>query len=68
MVHGYMVYTERAETASVSRGTSHVKTSQRCILDGYSKRAIAEKATVTHLESHATRAQRVCPRAEKSAV
>ena len=30
MVHVYMVYTERAETASVSRGTSHITTKQRC--------------------------------------
>ena len=29
MVHGCMVYTERAETAAVSRGTSHVSTKQR---------------------------------------
>ena len=27
-VHGYMVYTERAETAAVSRGTSHATTKQ----------------------------------------
>ena len=30
MVHGCMDYTERAETASVSRGTSHVTTKQHC--------------------------------------
>ena len=30
IVHGCMVYTERAETAAVSRGTSHVTTKQRC--------------------------------------
>ena len=30
MVHGCMVYTERGETAAVSRGTSHVQTKQRC--------------------------------------
>ena len=30
MVHGCMVYTERAETAAVSRGASHVTTKQRC--------------------------------------
>ena len=30
MVHGCMVYTERAETAAVSRGTSHVTIKQRC--------------------------------------
>ena len=29
MVHG-LVHTERAETAAVSRGTSHVTTKQRC--------------------------------------
>ena len=30
IVHGCMVYTERAEAAAVSRGTSHVTTKQRC--------------------------------------
>ena len=30
MVHGCVVYTERAETAAVSRGTNHVTTKQRC--------------------------------------
>ena len=30
MVHGYIVYTKRAETAAVSRGTSHVTIKQRC--------------------------------------
>ena len=30
MVHGYMMYTERAEAAAVSRGTSHVTNEQRC--------------------------------------
>ena len=29
-VHGCMVYTERAKTVAVSRGTSHVTTEQRC--------------------------------------
>ena len=28
VMHGYMVYTELAETAAVSRGTSHVTTKQ----------------------------------------
>ena len=42
MVHGCTVYAERAETAAVSRGTSHVTTKQCCrdILhhsDGYSE-------------------------------
>ena len=30
MVHGCMVYTDRAETAAVSRVTSYVTTKQRC--------------------------------------
>ena len=30
MVHGCMAYTERAETATVSRGTSSVTTKRRC--------------------------------------
>ena len=30
MVLGCMVYSERAETAAVSRGTSHLTTKQRC--------------------------------------
>ena len=30
MLHCSMVYTERAETAAVSRGTSHVTTKQHC--------------------------------------
>ena len=30
MVHGCMVYTERAEMAAVSRGTSYVTTKQCC--------------------------------------
>ena len=29
-MQGRMVYTERAEAAAVSRGTSHVTTKQRC--------------------------------------
>ena len=30
MVHGCMVYTERAEMAAISRGTSHVTNEQCC--------------------------------------
>ena len=30
MVHGYVVYTDRAEMAAVSRGTSPVTTKRRC--------------------------------------
>ena len=52
-----MVYTERAETAAVSRGTSHVKNKQRCKYTSSAEiRNALLKATVTHLESHATRA------------
>ena len=44
MVHGCMVYTEHAEMAAVSSGTSHVTTEMRCMqlhhLGGYSKRAV----------------------------
>ena len=53
MVHGCMVYTERAETAAVSRGTSHVTTKQHCeytTLVNTQNRAM--KKVVTHLESH----------------
>ena len=47
MVHGYVVYTGRAETAALSRGTSPVTTKRRCkdaSLVGI------EKATETHLD------------------
>ena len=43
MVHGCMVYTERAETAAVSRDTNHVTAKQRCKYTtsvGIQKRAI----------------------------
>ena len=33
MVHGCMVYTERAETAAVSRGTSHVSAKYTILVD-----------------------------------
>ena len=59
MVHDCMVYTEFAETAAVSRGTSHVTTKQLCqytILVDTVQNSLYE-ATVTHLESHATKAQ-----------
>ena len=41
MMHDFMVYTERAETAAVSRGTSYLTTKQRCkYIGAHSKRAI----------------------------
>ena len=46
-----MVYTERAETAAVSRGTGHVSAISTP-LDGYSKTRY--KKIVTHVESHAS--------------
>ena len=50
-----MVYTERAESAAVSRGTAHVTTKH---FGGYSETHYKKKEpTVTHLESHATKAQ-----------
>ena len=63
MLHGSMVYTECAETAAVSRGTSQVAPKQGCkYFGGYSKRA------VTHSESHATKAQLLRWRTENSAI
>ena len=69
MVHGCMVYTERAETATVSRGTSHVKTKQRSKYTSsvaIVKTRYEKRHALTHLESQATNAQRVCSRAENS--
>ena len=58
------------ETAAVPRGTSHVKAKQRC--NGATALADFQnalcKATVTHLESHTTKAQCVCTEAENSAI
>ena len=47
-----MVYTERAETATVSRGTSHVSAVSIPLWWIFKKRAI--KKLVTHVESHAS--------------
>ena len=52
MVHGCMVYTERAQMAAVSCGTSHasaVSTPLRWIL-----KKTRYKKLVTHIESHAS--------------
>ena len=53
MVHGSMTYTERAETAAVSRGTSHVTTKQRVkyTTSVNIQNALSEQL-VTHLESY----------------
>ena len=56
MVHGCMVYTERAEMAAVSCGTSHasaVSTRLRWILKE-KKEKTRYKKLVTHAESHAS--------------
>ena len=56
-----MVYTEHVETAAVSCGTSHVTTKQHCKYSTWvdiENRAI-QKVTVTHFESHVTKAQRI---------
>ena len=48
MVHGCMVYTERAETAAVSRDTSHVTTEQCC---KYTTSADIQKRAINSLFS-----------------
>ena len=50
MVHSCMVYTECAETAAVSCGTSHAS-AQAHHFSGFSK--MHYKKLVTHAESHA---------------
>ena len=52
MVHGCMVYTERAETAAVSRSTSHVTTKQRCEYTTWVD--IQKRTIITPLELHAS--------------
>ena len=52
MVPGGMVYTERAETAAVSCGTSHVSAVSTPLRWIFKKRAI--KKLVTRVESHAS--------------
>ena len=69
MVHGCMVYTERAEMAAVSRGTSHVTTKKRCkYTTSMDTQNALYKDTVIHLESNVTKEQRVCSRAENNVV
>ena len=52
MVHGWMVYTEHAETAAVSRGTIHVTTKQRCkYTTSVNIKTRLKNPTVTHLGS-----------------
>ena len=58
VVRGCMVYTDLAETTAVSCGTSHVTTKQRFkYITGVDIQNELQKATVTHLESRATKAQ-----------
>ena len=52
MVHGCMVYTERAEMAAVSRGTSHASAVSTPTSVDIQKRA--KKKLVSHVESHAS--------------
>jgi len=57
MVHGYMVYTERAEKAAVSCVTSHVNavsTPLQWIFKNKNKTKNAYKKPVTRTESHAS--------------
>ena len=55
-----------AETAAVSRGSSHVTTAkQRCnYFGGYSKTSCVKRQLLDHSESHTTRVQWVCSKAE----
>ena len=48
LMHDCMVYTDHAEMATVSRGTSHATTKERCN---------KKKATINHSELHVTKAQ-----------
>ena len=50
MVHGCMVYTERDETATVSRGTSHVSAVSTPTSVDIPKTRY--RNLVTHVESH----------------
>jgi len=57
MVHGCMVYTERAETAAVSCSTSHaiaVSTPLRWIFKNKNKKRAMKKTRFTHVELHAS--------------
>ena len=66
MVHCCMVYTECTEMAAVLRGISHVRTKQCCNnTTRVDIQSLLLKAAVTHLESHATRVQWVCSRADR---
>ena len=52
--HGAWLYTERAETAAVSRGNSHVTTKERCKFTTWvhiQKRITREKSAVSLLKS-----------------
>ena len=69
VMHGCMVYTERAEMAAVSSGTNHARTKQCCKYAPWvDTQSPLWKDTVTHLELYMTRAQWVCSRAENSAI
>ena len=53
-----MVYTVRAQTAAVLCGTSHITTQQRCThITSVDIKKTRYEELVTHLESHAKRAQ-----------
>ena len=56
MVHGCMVYTERAEMAAVSCGTSHASNVSTPLLWIFKKKKKKKsyKNLFTHVESHAS--------------
>ena len=71
MVHGCMVYTERAEMAAVSCGTSHasaVSTPLRWIFKKKKKKKKKRAIKNYSLMQNHMRAQWVCSRAENSAI
>ena len=60
-----MVYTEHAEMAAISHGTSHIMTKKRC---RYITSADIQNATVNHSESHVTKSAVSLLRMENSTV
>ena len=64
MVHGCMVYTERAEMVAVSCGTSHASAVSTPLWWIFQKRAIKSYSL---MQNH-RRAQRVCSRVENSSI
>ena len=54
MVHGCMVYTERAEMAAVSCGTSHASAVSTPLRSIFKTKLKSYETLVTHVEPHAS--------------